>query len=99
MCMHGAMDTNGFTAGKACFIHLLLVFSDYILKANNFKSSNHGTNLFQLIVWAPTRERAIARMKRALDDTIIIGKLCYNLKQPYMTPGFVCIPHLVASFL
>lgn len=30
--------------------------------------------IFQLIVWAPTRERAIARMKRALDDTIITGK-------------------------
>ncbi|KMT02123.1 hypothetical protein BVRB_9g207660 [Beta vulgaris subsp. vulgaris] len=26
-----------------------------------------------MIVWAPTREKAIARMKRALDDTIITG--------------------------
>ncbi|GLT62131.1 hypothetical protein SLA2020_347900 [Shorea laevis] len=31
-----------------------------------------GTML-QLIVWAPTREKAIARMKRALDDTVITG--------------------------
>lgn len=28
----------------------------------------------QLIVWAPTRERAIERMKRALNDTIITGE-------------------------
>jgi biotin carboxylase len=36
------------------------------------KLGNFGTVL-QLIVWAPTREKAIARMKRALDDTIITG--------------------------
>ncbi|KAJ8444912.1 hypothetical protein Cgig2_015258 [Carnegiea gigantea] len=29
--------------------------------------------LGKLIVWAPTREKAIARMKRALDDTVITG--------------------------
>lgn len=29
--------------------------------------------LYQLIVWAPTREKAIERMKRALDETIIRG--------------------------
>lgn len=29
----------------------------------------------QLIVWAPTREKAIERMKRALNDTIITGQL------------------------
>ncbi|CAN1799176.1 Biotin carboxylase 2, chloroplastic, partial [Linum perenne] len=29
--------------------------------------------LLQLIVWAPTREKAIERMKRALNDTIITG--------------------------
>lgn len=28
----------------------------------------------QLIVWAPTREKAIVRMQRALNDTIITGK-------------------------
>jgi acetyl-CoA carboxylase biotin carboxylase subunit len=27
----------------------------------------------QLIVWAPTREKAIVRMQRALNDTIITG--------------------------
>lgn len=32
--------------------------------------------LSQLIVWAPTRERAIVRMQRALNDTIITGKWC-----------------------
>lgn len=42
--------------------------------------SDNGTLLtipefyLQLIVWAPTRERAIQRMKRALNDTIITGK-------------------------
>jgi acetyl-CoA carboxylase biotin carboxylase subunit len=29
----------------------------------------------QLIVWAPTREKAIARMKRALEDTVITGNI------------------------
>ncbi|XP_074556669.1 biotin carboxylase 2, chloroplastic-like [Curcuma longa] len=29
--------------------------------------------LGKLIVWAPTREKAIERMKRALDDTVITG--------------------------
>lgn len=33
---------------------------------------------FQLIVWAPTRERAIERMKRALNDTIIAGKYMFH---------------------
>jgi acetyl/propionyl-CoA carboxylase alpha subunit len=31
--------------------------------------------VLQLIVWAPTREKAIVRMQRALNDTIITGKL------------------------
>lgn len=30
--------------------------------------------ILQLIVWAPTREKAIVRMQRALNDTIITGK-------------------------
>lgn len=51
---------------------------DVFFKGKALKSSNYERNLFQLIVWAPTRERAIARMKRALDDTIIVGKICYN---------------------
>lgn len=45
-----------------------------------FSFYGSGTHLIilkfylQLIVWAPTRERAIARMKRALNDTVITGK-------------------------
>ncbi|XP_021729798.1 biotin carboxylase 2, chloroplastic [Chenopodium quinoa] len=34
---------------------------------------SYDSLLGKLIVWAPTREKAIARMKRALDDTIITG--------------------------
>ncbi|XP_020083331.1 biotin carboxylase 2, chloroplastic [Ananas comosus] len=34
---------------------------------------SYDSLLGKLIVWAPTRERAIERMKRALDDTIITG--------------------------
>ncbi|KAG1332010.1 biotin carboxylase 1, chloroplastic [Cocos nucifera] len=34
---------------------------------------SYDSLLGKLIVWAPTREKAIERMKRALDDTIITG--------------------------
>ncbi|KAH9624571.1 hypothetical protein KSS87_003903 [Heliosperma pusillum] len=34
---------------------------------------SYDSLLGKLIVWAPTREKAIARMKRALEDTIITG--------------------------
>lgn len=41
--------------------------------------------LLQLIVWAPTRERAIERMKRALDDTVITGKTNLQWFPGYMS--------------
>jgi biotin carboxylase len=40
--------------------------------------------MLQLIVWAPTREKAIARMKMALDDTVILLK--GNAKHPPLIP-------------
>ncbi|KAI5057225.1 hypothetical protein GOP47_0027240 [Adiantum capillus-veneris] len=43
------------------------IYSDYVVPPS------YDSLLGKLIVWAPTRERAIARMKRALDDTIITG--------------------------
>lgn len=48
------------------------------LNALALKHSNHLRIYFQLIVWAPTRERAIERMKRALNDTIITGKYIFH---------------------
>ncbi|KAK6941217.1 Biotin carboxylase-like, N-terminal domain [Dillenia turbinata] len=43
------------------------VYPDYVVPPT------YDSLLGKLIVWAPTRERAIERMKRALDDTIITG--------------------------
>ncbi|XP_047308158.1 biotin carboxylase 1, chloroplastic-like [Impatiens glandulifera] len=43
------------------------VYSDYVVPPS------YDSLLGKLIVWAPTRERAIERMKRALNDTIITG--------------------------
>lgn len=43
------------------------VYTDYVVPPS------YDSLLGKLIVWAPTRERAIARMKRALDDTVITG--------------------------
>ncbi|CAB4261429.1 unnamed protein product [Prunus armeniaca] len=43
------------------------VYPDYVVPPN------YDSLLGKLIVWAPTREKAIDRMKRALDDTIITG--------------------------
>ncbi|KAL2557657.1 Biotin carboxylase [Forsythia ovata] len=43
------------------------VYPDYVVPPS------YDSLLGKLIVWAPTRERAIERMKRALDDTIITG--------------------------
>ncbi|CAL8990318.1 unnamed protein product, partial [Prunus brigantina] len=43
------------------------VYPDYVVPPN------YDSLLGKLIVWAPTREKAIERMKRALDDTIITG--------------------------
>ncbi|KAL6579417.1 hypothetical protein OROMI_009633 [Orobanche minor] len=43
------------------------VYPDYVV------SPSYDSLLGKLIVWAPTRERAIQRMKRALNDTIITG--------------------------
>ncbi|EOA19087.1 hypothetical protein CARUB_v10007754mg [Capsella rubella] len=43
------------------------VYSDYVVPPS------YDSLLGKLIVWAPTREKAIERMKRALDDTIITG--------------------------
>ncbi|KAL8100615.1 hypothetical protein AgCh_032757 [Apium graveolens] len=43
------------------------VYPDYVVPPS------YDSLLGKLIVWAPTRERAIERMKRALDDTIIVG--------------------------
>ncbi|KAI3453257.1 hypothetical protein Pfo_009920 [Paulownia fortunei] len=43
------------------------VYPDYVVPPS------YDSLLGKLIVWAPTRERAIQRMKRALDDTIITG--------------------------
>ncbi|KAK7841743.1 biotin carboxylase 1, partial [Quercus suber] len=43
------------------------VYPDYVVPPS------YDSLLGKLIVWAPTREKAIQRMKRALDDTIITG--------------------------
>ncbi|KAD7116778.1 hypothetical protein E3N88_04046 [Mikania micrantha] len=43
------------------------VYTDYVVPPS------YDSLLGKLIVWAPTREKAIERMKRALDDTIITG--------------------------
>ncbi|KAI9201744.1 hypothetical protein LWI28_028547 [Acer negundo] len=43
------------------------VYPDYVVPPS------YDSLLAKLIVWAPTREKAIERMKRALDDTIITG--------------------------
>nr|DAD29567.1 TPA_asm: hypothetical protein HUJ06_031035 [Nelumbo nucifera] len=43
------------------------VYPDYVVPPS------YDSLLGKLIVWAPTRERAIERMKRALDDTVITG--------------------------
>lgn len=43
------------------------IYSDYVVPPS------YDSLLGKLIVWAPTRERAIARMLRALNDTIITG--------------------------
>ncbi|KAH9314693.1 hypothetical protein KI387_023320 [Taxus chinensis] len=43
------------------------IYSDYIVPPS------YDSLLGKLVVWAPTRERAIARMQRALNDTIITG--------------------------
>ncbi|KAK9911314.1 hypothetical protein M0R45_035231 [Rubus argutus] len=44
------------------------VYPDYVVPPN------YDSLLGKLIVWAPTREKAIDRMKRALNDTIITVK-------------------------
>nr|ASZ00186.1 biotin carboxylase subunit 1 [Pelargonium cotyledonis] len=43
------------------------IYPDYVVPPS------YDSLLGKLIVWAPTREKAIERMKRALDETIIIG--------------------------
>ncbi|PPD80893.1 hypothetical protein GOBAR_DD22189 [Gossypium barbadense] len=43
------------------------VYPDYVVPPS------YDSLLGKLIVWAPTREKAIERMKRALDDTVITG--------------------------
>ncbi|KAK9268743.1 hypothetical protein L1049_000504 [Liquidambar formosana] len=43
------------------------VYPDYVVPPS------YDSLLAKLIVWAPTRERAIERMKRALGDTVITG--------------------------
>ncbi|KAK4783622.1 hypothetical protein SAY86_007996 [Trapa natans] len=43
------------------------VYPDYVVPPS------YDSLLGKLIVWAPTREKAIERMKRALEDTIITG--------------------------
>ncbi|GER51846.1 biotin carboxylase [Striga asiatica] len=43
------------------------IYPDYVVPPS------YDSLLGKLIVWAPTRERAIQRMKRALSDTIITG--------------------------
>ncbi|KAG5556371.1 hypothetical protein RHGRI_006838 [Rhododendron griersonianum] len=43
------------------------IYPDYVVPPS------YDSLLGKLIVWAPTRERAIERMKRALNDTIITG--------------------------
>lgn len=43
------------------------IYSDYVVPPS------YDSLLGKLIVWAPTREKAIARMQRALNETIIVG--------------------------
>nr|BBG67103.1 acetyl-CoA carboxylase biotin carboxylase subunit [Gnetum ula] len=43
------------------------IYSDYVVPPS------YDSLLGKLIVWAPTREKAIARMQRALNETIITG--------------------------
>ncbi|XP_020527064.1 biotin carboxylase 1, chloroplastic isoform X2 [Amborella trichopoda] len=43
------------------------IYPDYVVPPS------YDSLLGKLIVWAPTREKAIARMKRALEETVITG--------------------------
>lgn len=43
------------------------IYPDYVVPPS------YDSLLGKLVVWAPTREQAIDRMKRALNDTVIIG--------------------------
>lgn len=43
------------------------IYSDYVVPPS------YDSLLGKLIVWAPTREKAITRMRRALNETIIVG--------------------------
>ncbi|KAB1212049.1 Biotin carboxylase 1, chloroplastic [Morella rubra] len=54
--------------GKNCCASVI-----YGSTMSDIKSKDGIQALADLIVWAPTREKAIERMKRALDDTIITG--------------------------
>lgn len=58
--------------GSNYHAYLKLVFRWHML---NYLVLITNPCLLQLIVWAPTREKAIERMKRALNDTIITGKM------------------------
>lgn len=61
---------QAYDVSRKCFsdLSLLPVMEKYfILSLPDFWI------ILQLIVWAPTREQAIDRMKRALNDTVITG--------------------------
>lgn len=59
--------------------NMLITFYCYPSRLNAWHLSTLIIQVyFQLIVWGPTRERAIERMKRALNDTIIVGKYIFH---------------------
>ena len=70
--------SNGFlpSTGRVRYLHLPSgpgVRWDGGIEAGNDVSLHYDPMLAKLIVWAPTRELAIARMHRALDELVIDG--------------------------
>jgi predicted YcjX-like family ATPase len=66
------------------------VFIVFEMKFLNL-TKHHLYLCVKLIVWAPTREKAIERMKRALSDTIIRGKFQALVIIQFGTFCFLCM--------
>lgn len=58
-----------------------------VLPSSDYDDDDH-VNSMQLIVWAPTRAKAIERMKRALEDTIITGKRFFSFSISVFDPQY-----------
>ena len=49
---------------------------DAAVREGSEVSSHYDPMIAKLIAWAPTRARALARMRRALEDTVVLGIEC-----------------------